>query len=146
LLCLCVSIPKAWSDDSSGLISANGRILDSRSEPVLETTKDKKNEETKRFFLSHLNRLILIGDDKILIGSDGRFGMDTQFGWTNDFVISVGKQFASAPDNHGSTMYTLKEILEDKIRITYRAEFHHGSFGINKISVDEGTIEIAYKE
>lgn len=89
LLCFCVSIPKVWSDNSSGLIPANGTVLNSRSEPVLETTKDEKNEETLKFFLFHLRRLTLIGDDKILIGSDGRFGMDTQFGWTNDFVISV---------------------------------------------------------
>ncbi|MBT7952642.1 MAG: hypothetical protein HN764_13520 [Gammaproteobacteria bacterium] len=129
------------------LIEAQGRPL-TKSEypPKIERTENTSKLAESKFFNAHLKKLIRFEQDKTLISTDGRIGVNSDNGWTTVFVIGINDKFRPTIDDHGSTEYQLVKIGDKSVTIRYKSEFNHNSFGKNLITIDEGTFEAAYKE
>jgi hypothetical protein len=128
------------------LIEAQGRVLSKSDFPKIEKTENKSKDAESKFFNTHLKKLIRLDQDKIIFSTDGRIGIGTDNGWTTDFILGLNDKFRPTMDDHGSTEYQLVNIGDKSITIHYKSEFNHSSFGKNKITIDEGTFEAAYKE
>jgi len=57
--------------------------------------------------------------------------------WTKGFVIEW-------PDDHGASTYTVENIDEDSVTLSYKTTFDHRSFGRNQISRDQGTFKLPW--
>ncbi len=130
------------------LIEAEGRIIDitEYKGPEIEKTENKSKEARTEYFKTSLKKLIRFNEDKVIFSTDRHYGVKTDNGRTNDFILGVNGKFKSAPDNHSHTDYQLVHIGDKSVTIHYKSEFDHRSFGKNKISIDEGTFEVDYKE
>lgn len=150
LIALTTFATQAMADE---LIEADGRVLTAgelvssdNNSPLIERTENKDQAGNTKFFNYNLKKLIRLDEEKIRIMSNGRFGIDVrENGWTSDFIIKNNQKFKAAMDSHGATEYQLINISEESVTIKYTSEFDHSSFGHDKITIDEGTIEINYK-
>jgi hypothetical protein len=126
----------------------SGRVLTTSDyEPVIvEKTESKSKQEQSVFFETHLVKLTKLDQDKILFRTDGRIGMNTENGWTTDFIIGENDKFRMPPDDHGSTVYQLESLGDESITVHYKSDFNHSSFGDNRQTIDEGTFEVEYRQ
>lgn len=139
------------------LIEPQGQVLtrDDYEKHIakIEKTENKYVKEETALFNENIKKLIKMEQDKVLFmcveqeyGYTKRFGIDTTNGWTCDFIIGLNDKFKGPLDDHGSTEYQLINIGTDSVTVKYKSEFHHGSFGENKTTIDEGAVEIQYRE
>ena len=122
------------------------RTLSLEDQIKIENTENKNQSWVSDFFERNLNKLIRLDENKILFMSNGWVGINSENGWMIDFVLGANDKFRKTPDDHGSTEYQLINIGDESVTIRYKSEFYHSSFGDNKKSIDEGTIEINYKK
>ncbi len=129
-----------------GVLTAGELVSSDNNSPLIERTENKDQAGYTKSFNYDLKRLIRLEENKILIMSNGGLGINvSENGWTNDFIIKNNQKFKAAMDDHGATEYQLINIGEESVTIKYTSEFDHSSFGHDKITIDEGTIEINYK-
>jgi len=148
------------------LITPQGRIVESKLPQTrileselpqagimsVEKTRNKSSVEQSKLFENNLHKLVKIDPDKVLFmcieqeyGFRKYFGINTDNGWTCDFILGKGDKFSGPLDDHGSIKYQLTNIGDDSITVRYESEFDHSSFGENKITVDEGTVKLEYR-
>lgn len=136
------------------LIEADGVVVMTKKDMVKIEKSDNRNlkEETK-LFNENIKKLVKVEENKILFmcveqeyGYKKRFVMKTENGWTCDFILGLNEKFRGPLDNHGSTEYQLINIGTESVTIKYKSEFDHRSFGENKKTVDEGSVEVKYRE
>jgi hypothetical protein len=145
----------ATNTTAEQLIETDGHVVtkEDYEEVVVERTENKHSIDQSNLFEENLYKLIQINHGKVLFmcneqqyGYPKRFGINTDNGWTCDFIISKHDRFRGPLDDHGSIEYQLMNIGDESIILRYKSEFNHNSFGNNKLTIDEGTVEVKYRQ
>jgi len=107
-------------------------------------TEEQFLEAYQRFFDDHMLSMTRDGD-KVILVSDGRFGVHVGEGWEKSFSVGFGETFHRAPDRHEHCTFKVLEIMNTGIKISYESTFDHRSFGKDEVRVDSGIIILKYR-
>jgi len=110
-------------------------------------------DEQKQQFLERFQSSILHlwpEGDGVRILTNGEFLGENEYehiteSWINDFHCDIGGMFIQKPDRHVSVKFTLKEIRDDGVILSYESSFDHRSFGKDLITKDKGTFKVLFK-
>lgn len=120
-------------------------IISSCNGSQVEKTQGKHKAEIQIFLDAHLT-LIKPDINSVFFGSDGVVGIqDVKGVWQKEFVLKQGDTFLTQPDEHASSTFEVAQIKPESVVLKYTSTFDHSSFGKKVISIDEGEIEIQYK-
>ncbi|MDX1518565.1 MAG: hypothetical protein R3318_00480 [Gammaproteobacteria bacterium] len=142
------------ADEDAVIITTDGHVISPDSiilkesteskEPSVERSVNKNAESIRKFVNHHLKRLERLDDDNVLFMFNSIYFVKTENGFKSEFVLAVNDKFGNM-DDHGHTEVQLLEINEDSVRLGYKSEFDHRSFANDKITIDEGTFELNYR-
>ena len=112
--------------------------------PRLEITSGRHREWVQKSLDAHLTGIAPDGRGSVTFISTGAFYAGAAAGHPTRFTLSVGQAF-DKPDDHGVTTLTVKRVGPAGIVLRYQHRFNETDFGANKVSIDEGAIELPYK-
>jgi hypothetical protein len=120
--------------------------LSSCHSPGIERTFGKHKIETENYLNSHILS-ILFSSKKVSFIFDGKLGVQDSSGtWQNEFILGKGEKFQSQLDHHASISFELMQVHPSSAVLKYSSKFDHRPFGKNLVTIDEGEIEIPFKD
>ena len=114
--------------------------------PAVEKTVGKNQIGMEDYLNAHF--ITVVPDSgKVRFMTDGSLGIGNWGNsWQSEFSLGVGEKFQARPDHHLSSSFEVRGIGMKGVVLKYQTKFDQRSFGKNLISIDEGEIEISYKE
>lgn len=114
--------------------------------PAVKNTVAKNQIGMEEYLNAHLIT-VLPDSGKVRFMTDGSLGIGNWGdSWQSEFALGVGEKFQTQPDHHSSSSFEVRGISVKGIVVKYQTKFDHQSFGKDLITIDEGEIEISYKE
>ncbi len=107
----------------------------------IETTHNKDKEVVKNYFMDHLKTLRNIDNSKVKIKTDGLILNSNNL---SEFILKHGAKFKNLPDKHSLMTFSLKEINDNGVVISYKSEVNHRSFAKNLKTIDLGDVFVRY--
>jgi hypothetical protein len=122
---------------SSGLICAE-------EPPQLVKTQNLDRQWLADFFDKQFVTVSKHDDSVHIVSNRQLVGENIHGDRVTELNLRIGGSFYIL-DHHSTKKFTLKMITPEGITLAYHDEFDHRSFSVNKITQDDGTVEVFWR-